>query len=32
VPSASHEEFSTFIKDEVARNARLARDANIKVE
>jgi tripartite-type tricarboxylate transporter receptor subunit TctC len=32
VPSASHEEFTSFIRDEVARNAKLARDANIKVE
>ena len=31
-PSASYEEFTTFIRDEVARNAKLARDANIKVE
>ena len=31
-PSASHEEFSTFLREEVARNAKLARDANIKVE
>jgi tripartite-type tricarboxylate transporter receptor subunit TctC len=32
VPSASYEEFTTFVRDEVARNAKLARDANIKVE
>jgi putative tricarboxylic transport membrane protein len=31
-PSASFEEFTTYIRDEVARNAKLARDANIKVE
>ena len=31
-PSASYEEFTTYIRDEVARNAKLARDANIKVE
>jgi tripartite-type tricarboxylate transporter receptor subunit TctC len=32
LPSASHEEFTAFVRDEVARNAKLARDANIKVE
>ncbi len=31
-PSASYEEFTAFVRDEVARNAKLARDANIKVE
>ena len=31
-PSASYEEFTTYIRDEVARNAKLAREANIKVE
>jgi tripartite-type tricarboxylate transporter receptor subunit TctC len=29
-PSASPEEFTAFVKSEVARYARLARDANIK--
>jgi tripartite-type tricarboxylate transporter receptor subunit TctC len=32
LPSASYDEFTTFVRDEVARNAKLARDANIKVE
>lgn len=32
VPSASYAEFTAYMKDEVARYAKLAREANIKVE